>query len=276
MAETQPQEVIGLIAGDRSLPLMFARSAREAGVKRIVAVGFIGETNPALEGLVDELVWVKVGQLDKMIKALSKRGVRQCVMLGQVAPKHIYNILPDWRGLKLLMSIDHKHPHSVLGAVADEMAKDGVELVEATPWLKSCMPGPGLLLGKKPGEEDLSDVEFGFRMAKEISRLEIGQTVVVKNGIMVAVEAFEGTDRCIRRGGELAGKKGGAIAVKVAKQGHDLRWDIPCIGPKTIETCLESRISVIAVEAHRTLFLDREDWPPLTKRGKLTVMTWTG
>src|SRR5260221_499592 len=135
---------IGLIAGSRSLPLVFARQARELGVKRIVALAFEGETDPSLAAMVDELVWLKVGQLSKMIAAFTERSITHCVMLGQVAPKNLYNVRPDLRALGLLMRLKEKNAHTIFGGVADELKKDGVELIEATPWLKPLMPAAGM------------------------------------------------------------------------------------------------------------------------------------
>src|SRR5277367_1836386 len=185
---------LGIIAGNRSLPLIFARQARASGVKRLVAVAFTGETDPELAGLVDEIIWLKVGQLSKMIDAFSSRGVRQCVMVGQIAPKNLFNLRPDFRAVSLLLRLPEKNAHSIFGGIADEMKKDGVEVIEATPWLRPLMPAAGFILGPKPGASQLADVAFGYRIAKESSKLEIGQTVVVLNGTVLAVEAFEGTD----------------------------------------------------------------------------------
>ena len=223
---------LGLIAGNRSLPLEFARLARAAGVKRLVAVAFENETDPALAPLVDDIVWLKVGQLSKMISAFTDRGVRQCVMAGQIAPKNLYDLRPDLRAMSLLLRLKEKNAHTIFGAIAGELKKEGVELIEATPWLKPLMPQTGFHLGPKLSDARRADVEFGFRIAREVSRLEIGQTVVVKNGAVLAVEGFEGTDQCLARGGELAGRDGGAVAVKVAKANHDMRFDIPSFGPK--------------------------------------------
>ncbi|HZL77578.1 MAG TPA: UDP-2,3-diacylglucosamine diphosphatase LpxI, partial [Candidatus Limnocylindrales bacterium] len=189
-------ESIGLIAGSRSLPLDFARLARAAGVKRIVATAVEGETDPALAGLVDDIVWLKVGQLSKMISAFTDRGVKQCVMAGQVAPKNLFDLRPDLRAMGILFRLKEKNAHTIFGAIADELKKDGVELIEATPWLAPLMPQTGFHLGPKISDAQKADVEFGFRIAKEISRLEIGQLVVVKNGTVLAVEGFEGTDKC--------------------------------------------------------------------------------
>lgn len=266
-------DTLGIIAGDRSLPLELARLARAAGIRRLVAAAFEGETNPALAPLVDEIVWLKVGQLSKLIEVFSSRGIRQCVMAGQLAPKNIFDIRPDLRGLALLMRLKEKNAHTVFGAVADELMRDGVELIEATPWLKPIMPGTGFHLGAKVSAEQQADVELGYRLAKEVSRLEIGQIVVMKDGIVLAVEAFEGTDRCLTRGGELAGKNGGAVAVKLAKEKHDLRFDIPTVGARTLEVCAAAKIAVLAFEASRTLLLDREEIEHIARKHKIAVLT---
>jgi DUF1009 family protein len=156
------------------------------------------------------------------------------------------------------------------------MQKDGVELIEAVPWLKPLMPKAGFQMGPRLSEEQESDVAFGYRMAKEISRLEIGQTVVVKKGTVLAVEGFEGTDRCLTRGGELAGKSGGAVAVKVARLNHDMRFDIPCIGLPTLETCQKSGISVLALEAGSTLLLDQDEVGTFARKNRLSLATTMG
>ncbi|HET7623827.1 MAG TPA: UDP-2,3-diacylglucosamine diphosphatase LpxI [Verrucomicrobiae bacterium] len=266
-------ESLGIIAGNRLLPLMLARQARDMGIRRLVAVAFEGETDPALAPLVDEIIWLKVGQLSKMISAFTSRGVKQCVMAGQIAPKNLYDIRPDLRAMGLMFRLKEKNAHTLFGAIADELKKDGVELIEATPWLKPLMPGNGFHFGPKLSEEQRADVAFAFRMAKEISRLEIGQTVVVKNGAVLAVEGFEGTDKCLARGGELAGKDGGAVAAKVAKLNHDMRFDIPCIGPQTLETCAAARISVLALESGKTLLLEQETCERLANKNKISLVT---
>lgn len=263
---------LGLIAGSRSLPLLFAREARARGVARLVAVGFEGETDPALASLVDELIWIRVGQLGKLIGAFSKRGLRHCVMLGQVAPRNLFEVRLDLRGMGVLMRLRERNAHTVFGAVAEELAKDGVTLVEPVPWLSSHMPGPGFRLGRTLSAEQIADVGFGFRIAKEVSRLEIGQTVVVKAGTVLAVEGFEGTDRCLARGGELSGPDRGAVAVKVAKANHDLRFDIPCVGRQTIETCAAAGVAVLAVEPGKTLLLEREAVDALVERHRLSLV----
>ena len=270
---TPPPESLGIIAGNRSLPLLFARQARARGISRLVAVAVEGETDPALASVVDEIIWLKVGQLSKMISAFTSRNITRCVMVGQIAPKNLFDFRPDLRAMGVLLRLKEKNAHTIFGAIIDELKKDGVEVIEATPWLKPLMPADGFQLGPKLSSAQRADVEFGFRIAKEISRLEIGQMVVVKNGTVLAVEGFEGTDPCLARGGALAGKAGGAIAVKVAKTGHDMRFDIPCIGPKTFETCARAGISVLALESGRTLLLEQEACEQLAKKNRISLTT---
>src|SRR5271154_3271269 len=159
-------ELLGIIAGNRTLPVEFARQARAAGVKKLIAVAFENETGPELAKFVDEIIWLKVGQLSKMISAFTDRGVKQCVMVGQIAPKNLFDLRPDLRAMGLLLRLKEKNAHTVFSAIADELKKDGVELIDATPWLKPLMPGKDFQLGPKLSDGQRTDVEFGFRIAK--------------------------------------------------------------------------------------------------------------
>jgi hypothetical protein len=265
-------DTLGIIAGNRSLPLLFARQARALGVKRLVAAGFEGETDPQLAGLVDEIVWLKVGQLSKLIRAFAERGVRHCVMLGQIAPRNLFDLRPDLRALSVLLRLKVKNARSIFGAIGDELNKDGIELIEPLPWLGPLMPASGFALGPALSAAQKDDVAFGFGLAKQISRMEIGQTVVVKDGAVLAVEGLEGTDDCLRRGGALAGTAGGAVAVKVAREKHDLRFDIPCVGLNTVEACREAKIAALAFEAGMTLVLEQEQLGPMARAHKISVV----
>jgi UDP-2,3-diacylglucosamine hydrolase len=264
---------LGIIAGSKNLPIVIAREARSAGVSRIVAVAFENETNPDLALFVDEIVWLRVGQLSKMIGVFKDRGIKKCVMAGQIAPKNLFDLRPDLKAMMLLFRLKEKNAHTIFGAIGDELAKAGVSLVEATPWLRSVMPAAGFRLGNSPTKDQQEDIAFGYEMAKKVSALEIGQTVVVKDGTVLAVEGFEGTDACLVRGGQLAGPKGGAVAVKVARENHDMRFDIPCIGAQTIQSCLDARIAVLAIETGKTILLDREEIQSRLKTKKLALVT---
>jgi DUF1009 family protein len=252
---------------------VLARQARALGVRKLVAIGFQGQSNAELEPLVDKMVWLKLGQLSKMIEAFQAEQVRHCVMVGKIMPKSFFDARPDLRTIAAVFKLKEKNAHTLFGAFADELQKDGIELIEPTRWLGPVMPAPGFHLGPGLSDEQREDVDFGFRMAKEVSRLEIGQSVVVKRGAVLAVEGFEGTDRCLQRGGELAGKDGGAVAVKVAKEKHDMRWDIPCVGAQTLETCAAAKLAVLALEANKTLLLDREQIETLSKKHRIAVVT---
>jgi len=262
---------LGIIAGNRSLPLLLARQARSMGAKKIVAAAFEKETDPALADLVDVIAWLKVGQLGKLLSFFKDHGVTQCVMAGQIAPKNLFDLRPDMRAMMLLLKLKEKNAHTVFGAIADELKREGTELIEATPWLQPLMAPAGFHLGPPLDSTQQADVAFAFRIAREISRLEIGQLVVVKDGTVLAVEGLEGSDECLMRGGKLAGKSGGAVAVKVAKEKHDMRFDIPCVGLQTVETCASSGVNVLALEAGRTLILDQENVADFARRHKITI-----
>jgi DUF1009 family protein len=271
LSVAQTYDTLGIIAGNRSLPLLFARQARAQGPIRLVAAAFEGETDPQLAGLVDEIVWLKVGQLSKLIRAFTERGARHCVMLGQIAPRNLFDLRPDLRALSLLLRLKKKNARTIFGAIGEELKKDGIELIEPLPWLSPLMPGAGFALGPALSGAQKEDAAFGREMAKQISRLEIGQTVVVKDGAVLAVEGMEGTDECLRRGGALAGKAGGAVAVKVAREKHDLRFDIPCVGVNTVEACRDGKIAALAFEAGMTLVLEQEEVGTMARKSKISV-----
>lgn len=247
---------LGLIAGNGVYPQLLAQSARRAGVARIVAAAFQGETDSKLSDIVDEMEWMRVGQLGRLTKYFANAGVRQAIMAGQIAPKNLFEFRPDMKALVVLARLKRRNAESLFGAIADELAKVGVELLPATTFMDDALAGAGLLGGRPLSRREEADVEFGFTIAKEVSRLDIGQTVVVKGGTVLAVEAFEGTNEALKRGAALA--KSGAVLIKVSKPNQDLRFDVPVIGSETLRIAAEAKIRVIAVEAGRTLLLEKE------------------
>lgn len=249
-------EPMGLIAGRGDYPFEWIEAARRAGVSRIVAAAFEGETDPAIAGVTDEVAWMRVGQLGRLVDFLGGSRVRRAVMAGQIRPGNLFDLRPDLKALLLLARLPERNAESIFGAIAAELAAAGVELVAATTFLEDNLPEPGWRAGPRPKARALREAEFGLRIAREISRLDIGQCVVVKNGTVLAVEAFEGTNELLRRGGALG--RGGAVAVKVSKPGQDLRFDVPVVGPRTIEVAAEAGITLLAVEARKTLLLRRE------------------
>ena len=262
-------ETLAIIAGNGSYPFAMARGARKAGVKRVVAVAFTGETDAALANEVDEIAWMRVGQLGKMLAFLKKSGATKAVMSGQIHPKNLFALRPDMKALVLLAKLRERNAETIFGAIADEMAGIGVELLPATIYMDEYVAPAGLVAGPKLSARELADVEFGFRIAKETSRLDIGQTVVVKGGTVLAVEAFEGTNAAMQRGGELG--RGGAVMVKVSKPNQDFRFDVPVIGPVTIDTAHAAKVRVLGVEAGRTLLLERRRLISLADERRISI-----
>ena len=248
-------DTLFLIAGSGDYPRLVAESARAAGVEKIAVAAFEGETGEEVVSLADEIYRMKVGQLGKLIDAAKKSGAKHSLMAGQIAPGNLFDLRPDLRALVLLARLKERNAETLFGAVAAELASAGVPLLPATAFLENHIAGHGHLAGPKLKARHVGDLEFGFRIAKETSRLDIGQTVVVKNGTVLAVEAFEGTNEAIRRGGALG--RGGAIMVKVSKPDQDMRFDVPVVGTKTLDVARDAKLLAIGVEAGKTLLLDR-------------------
>ena len=253
------RETIGIIAGNGIYPETFAKAARknEPGCKLVVAA-FNGETDENLGEKVDAIDWFRVGQLSKLIKFFKREGVTRAIMVGQIAPKNLFDLRPDMRILLMLARVKKRNAETLFGAIADELAKDEIELINATTYLDDLLPEPGHVCGPKLKKRQQEDAKYGFEIAKESSRLDIGQSVVVRHGTVLAVEAFEGTDECIKRGGELGRGKSCTLA-KVSKPNQDFRFDVPCLGSRTIEACSAAGVKVIACEAKRTLILGKDD-----------------
>ena len=260
---------LGLIAGSGIYPIRLAEAARAAGVQDIFVAAFSGETDPAIADAAREVSWMRVGQLGRLVAFLEKAGVRQAIMAGQIAPKNLFDLRPDWRALLLLARLERRNAESLFGGIADELARAGIELLPATTFLEHDLAPAGLIAGKKLSRRQAADVRFGFGTAKEISRLDIGQTVVVKGGTVLAVEGFDGTNATIERGGRLGGKD--SVVVKVSKPSQDFRFDVPVIGVETIRLAAEARIRVLAVEATKTLLLDREVVARLAEECGITI-----
>ena len=262
--------ILGIIAGNGVYPRLLADAARNAGVKTTVAVAFTGETDPVLAQHVDLIEWMRVGQLNRLLKFFSQNNVHHAVMAGQIAPKNLFDLWPDWKALLLLGKLKQRNAESIFAAIADELAKVDIDLLPATTFLEDCLVPVGLIAGSKLTPREEEDVDLGWRIAKEIARLDIGQTVIVKNGTVVAVEAFEGTNEAIKRGGAIA--REGAVMVKVAKPNQDMRFDVPVIGLETIRIAAEAQLRVIAVEAGKTLLLERDAIVNVANHSKISIL----
>jgi DUF1009 family protein len=263
-------DALGIIAGNGVYPRLLADAARNAGVKRIVVAAFTDETDERLAGQVDEIHWMRVGQLGKLIACFRNTEVANAIMAGQIAPKNLFDLRPDWKTLLLLARLKRRNAESIFAAIGDELARAGITLLPATSFLEDCLAPDGLIAGRKLTQREEDDVAFGFEIAREVSRLDIGQTVIVRNGTVLAVEGFEGTNETIKRGGALGGRN--AIMVKVAKPNQDMRFDVPVIGVATLAVAAEAQIRVIAIEAGRTLLLEKDALTDIAVRANISIV----
>jgi len=246
---------LGLIAGNGRFPFLVAEAARRAG-RRVVAVAVQEEASPELAGAVDEIHWVGLGQLGRCIEALRAAGVSEAVMAGQVQHRRIFsNVVPDLKLAGVLLRLAVKNTDSLIGGVADALGREGITLVASTALLEDQMATPGAMSRRKPGSDERKDIEYGVKVARALSALDLGQTVVIKDRAAVALEAMEGTDEAIRRAGRLAGP--GTTVVKLAKPRQDMRFDVPVVGLRTLGAMREAGARTLAVEAGRTLLIDR-------------------
>ena len=247
---------IGIIAGGGQFPLLFAKAAHSRGVK-VYAAAHQGETDETLADHVDRIHWVKLGQLGKIIDFFEQEGIKKTVFIGSITKTNIFrDVRPDLKGLGLWNKINIKQDDAILRAVADHLEKDNIEVVASTDYVPELLFPKGILTRKKPTKDQMSDIFFGWEIARTLGNLDIGQCVVVRNQTVLAVEAIEGTDATILRGGTLSKEK--AVVVKLRKPNQDLRFDLPAIGMKTIDSMKEVQAAVLAVEAKYALFFDRE------------------
>ena len=247
---------IGIIAGGGQFPLLFAQAAQAAG-REVHVIAHRGETDPKLVDLAESCCWVKLGQLGKIIKFFKKERVSETAFLGTITKTRIFKeVWPDLKGLSLWNKIDTKHDDAILRAIAGVLEEEGIRVLESTLYLQELLFPEGVLTKKKPTPTQLEDIQFGWRMARSVGRLDIGQCVVVRDRTVLAVEAIEGTDAAIKRGGALG--QGKAVVVKVKKPGQDFRFDLPAIGATTIESMHSVNASVLAVEAGQSLLFDQK------------------
>ncbi|MBV9392374.1 MAG: UDP-2,3-diacylglucosamine diphosphatase LpxI [Verrucomicrobia bacterium] len=260
---------LGIVAGNGIYPLLLAQAARAGGVRAIYVAAFENETDPAIVQYADLVEWMRVGQLARMLSFFAKAGIHRAIMAGQIAPKNLFELRPDLKALMLLASLKKRNAETLFGAIANELSKIEVELLPATTYLENSLAKPGLIAGPKPNQRAIDDIWFGFDIAKEISRLDIGQTVVVRHGTVLAVEGFEGTNQTIRRGAALG--KGRCVVVKVSKPNQDLRFDVPVIGSETIEVAYNAGVRCLAVESGKTLLLNQDAVKTAAKQRMLTL-----
>ncbi|MFZ2958293.1 MAG: UDP-2,3-diacylglucosamine diphosphatase LpxI [Candidatus Ozemobacteraceae bacterium] len=248
---------IGLIAGNGRFPLFFAESASRSG-NEVVAVAIREETNPELEKLVKEIHWFHVGELQGMIDMFLKRGIDRLVMAGKITKTRMFNHLkPDARLLRVFEKTPLRNDDALLKALAGEFIAEGIHVCDSTTFLSALLPQAGTLTKRAPTEQEWLDIRYGYGIAKQIAGLDIGQTVVVKNCAILAVEAIEGTDEAILRGGKLG--NGEVTVVKVARPQQDMRFDLPVVGLETIRSLTQVKARCLAIEEKKTLLLDRDE-----------------
>ena len=260
----------GLIAGGGGFPILFAESARRAG-HRVVAAAHVHQTDRALEGLVDACTWVKLGQFGKVVEALQAGRAEQVVLLGNVTKARFFlDAFPDALGLELMRRTFIRSDDNLLRTSARMLEERGLPVVDPTAFLEGALAREGVLGRHQPTEVELEDARYGLTLARAIGQLDLGQTVVVRDRCGVAVEALEGTDACIARGGELAGA--GTVVVKAVKPQQDRRFDLPAVGPRTIESMRKARCRVLAVEAGATLVMDADELLRLADKAGIAVV----
>lgn len=262
---------LGLIAGNGRFPVMIAQAARAEG-KKIVAVAHQGETHPDLNEWVDTIHWIRLGEFGKLIRIFQEEAVTQAIMAGGIDKKKMFSrVRPDLKGLLLLAKMGQRQDDFILRTVAAALEKEGIRILPSTDLLPSLLAPAGVLTRRRPTEGEEKDIAFGWSLAKELGKLDIGQCLVVRNGAVLAVEAIEGTDAAILRGGQLAREK--AVVIKISKPTQDLRFDLPAVGEQTIQTMQAVQASVLAIEAQKTLIFDREATIRLADRHRIAVVS---
>lgn len=264
----------GLIAGNGKFPFLVIEGARRQGASLSV-VAIREETDKSIEQVAENITWVGIGQLGKMISFFKKEGVSKAIMAGQVKHVQIFSgALPDLKMLKMLWNLPQRNTDSLIGGVADEMAKEGIELIDSTYFIKDQLAQEGVLTRRKPDPNERGNIEYGLRVANEIARLDLGQTIVVRAKACVAIEAMEGTDAVINRAGELA--KGKLTVVKVAKPNQDMRFDVPVVGVPTLQTMIKAGATCLCLTAGKTLMFDKAEMIRFADENRISIVAVTG
>ena len=259
---------IGLVAGRGIYPRLVLEGARRQGEELVVAA-FDGETEPSVASRGRPSTWLRVGQLGGLVSFFRKQGVDRAIFAGQITPKRLYDLRPDLKALWILARLKERNAATLFGAVVRELEKAGIRVLPATTFMEDHLAGTGLIAGPRPPLHLSADIKFGWPLAKSVARLNIGQSLVVRKGTVMAVEGFDGTDATLKRGGQIAGQD--ATAIKVTSPTQDMRFDVPVIGPRTIQSAAEGRVRSIVLEAGRTLVLEADEVHKLAERHKITV-----
>lgn len=260
----------GLIAGNGQFPFLVVEGARKAGTS-LAVVAIKEETDPRIDDVAENVAWVGIGQLGKMISFFNDNSVTHAIMAGQVKHVQIFSsAMPDMRMVKMLWNLPRRNTDALIGGVANELAKDGIELIDSTFFIKDQLAPEGVLTKRKPSDIERENIDYGLNIADELGRLDLGQTVVVRGKACVAVEAMEGTDATIKRAGELANGK--LTVVKVAKPAQDMRFDVPVVGVPTIQIMIDAGATCLSITAGKTLIFDRVEMLQLADKNKISIV----
>ena len=264
-------EKIGLLAGVGKLPVECARTAKQLGYE-VYAVGLLPESDPQIADFATDYQQISVGQLDAILKYLKSKDLQKVTMIGKVTKELLFNgkIQPDQKMIELITSLPDRSDNTIMMMFVRELAKAGLQAFDQTALIRRLMPRRGTITNREPSTAERQDMDFGFRIAKELGRFDVGQTVVVKNRAVMALEAIEGTDECIRRGGKLA--NGGAVVAKVSKPNQDNRFDVPTVGKRTVEVMAEVGATALAIEADKTLLVDRKNTVAFADEKGITIV----
>jgi UDP-2,3-diacylglucosamine hydrolase len=270
MSETRDK--IGIIAGGGKFPLMAADAARKKGFY-VVALAHDGDTDPALADMTDKITWIRLGQLGKIFKVFKQEGVQKALMAGSISKRKMFGkARPDLKGLALISKLAILHDDGILRAVASEFEKEGIEIISSTQYLPELLAPKGCLTRKKPDKGQEEDIRLGWQIAKELGRLDVGQCVVIRKKTVLALEAIDGTNETILRGGTIAGKN--AVVIKVSKPEQDLRFDVPSVGLETIETMSSVKATVLAIESGKTLLFDKHEMIEYADRVGISIVAY--
>ena len=266
-------ETLGLLAGIGHLPVDVAQSAKKLGYK-VVAIAVVADTDPELPENADVFYTINVGKVGKILQTLKLHDVKNVTMIGKVTKEVLYKngvMIPDLTTIRVLASLPDRKDDTIMNAIVKLIEDEGMHVMDQTVLIQPLLPEPGVLTKRKPTEQEWEDMRFGFRMAKELGRLDIGQTVVVKNRAVMALEAIEGTDACILRGGFLG--KGGVVVAKTAKPAQDNRFDMPSVGTTTLTSMIHAGATGIVIEAGRTLLVDRKRTLAMAEEKGITIVS---
>lgn len=259
-----------IIAGSGDFPILVAQQAKNQSFT-VNAIGFIGETSKNIESFVDRIEWVDVGSFSLFLEKISFFSPSDAIFAGQIEPSNLFKDIPiDVKLKAFLRGLKDKRADTIFGAAADLLPKHKIKLISSVRFLKEMFIPQGIIAGSSLTDEERKDVTLGFNIAKELGRLDIGQTVVIKQGSILAVEAIEGTDEAIKRGGRLG--NGNVVVVKVAKPKQDVRFDVPVIGPKTMESLIEAKAGVLAFEAGKTLVFNKQECVEIANKNNIKIV----